>query len=255
MYRRTNVSIVKFNALLWAIVLCTAILPNAVSAKTLKVAVGLSKPPYVISENNSGFELDLVKAIFASMGHQLSFNYVPYARSYQLLKEQKVDVAMTISDRSPVGKMAALSDPYVTYRNVAISLKENQLNITKATDMVPYAIAGFQKSSTLLGEEYYQASQKAQHYVEIANQAQQVEMLKNKRTDILIMDVNIFNYLSKGFFGRDSMSKVDIHSIFPPSHYRLGFHDDQLRDQFNLGLSQYRTSASYIKLVDRYNLY
>lgn len=33
------------------------------ATKSLQVAVGWTKPPYVISENNQGFELELVTAV------------------------------------------------------------------------------------------------------------------------------------------------------------------------------------------------
>ncbi len=229
--------------------------PFTTHADSLRVTVGLSKPPYVIEQGNTGFEIDLIKAIFTRMGHSLTFQYVPYARSSYMLKRHKADIVMTINGRTDIGAQASLSQPYITYKNVAISLRSKRLSIRKIADLAPYAIVGFQNSSTLLGNEFNRVSKKSRKYIELSNQQQQVEMLHLERTDVIVMDVNIFNSISKGIFGENNMQQVNIHSIFPTSPYSLGFNSQQLRQSFDRELVEFKASAAYIKLVDKYQLY
>lgn len=40
-------------------------------AKSLDVAVGWTKPPYVIEQGNTGFEVDLVRALLNKMGYDM----------------------------------------------------------------------------------------------------------------------------------------------------------------------------------------
>ncbi|GEA09815.1 hypothetical protein KUL49_01900 [Alteromonas sp. KUL49] len=46
----------------------------ACTADELDVVVSWHKPPYVVMDQDSGFELDLARAIFNEMGHQLTPN-------------------------------------------------------------------------------------------------------------------------------------------------------------------------------------
>jgi polar amino acid transport system substrate-binding protein len=43
--------------------------------------LGLSKPPYVIEENHSGFELELVQQILTMIGKAPEFIFIPYLLS------------------------------------------------------------------------------------------------------------------------------------------------------------------------------
>ncbi|MEC8376894.1 MAG: amino acid ABC transporter, partial [Pseudomonadota bacterium] len=48
------------------------------SSEQLDVVVGWDKPPYVMSADHSGFELELTRAILKELGHELSPIYVPF---------------------------------------------------------------------------------------------------------------------------------------------------------------------------------
>ena len=49
---------------------------------------------------------------------------------------------MTLSQK-PVDDVAQLSDPYITYRNVAISLKGRRIKLDKVSDLKSYSLVGF----------------------------------------------------------------------------------------------------------------
>ncbi len=70
----------------WLFLLATLLLSLQVKAKNVEVAVGWTKPPYVIEKNDTGFEIELLRNIFKAMGHTFVPIYVPYGRSSYLLQ-------------------------------------------------------------------------------------------------------------------------------------------------------------------------
>ena len=96
------------------IVLYSMLLTAATKAESLDVVVGWDKPPYVIAADHSGFELDLVRAIIAEAGHDMSPIYVPFGRTARLLKDDAVDMGLTLLATHNAAS-DILSDPYITY--------------------------------------------------------------------------------------------------------------------------------------------
>ena len=223
-------------------------------AKSLDVAVGWTKPPYVIEQGNTGFEVDLVRALLNKMGYDMRPIYVPYGRSHYLLSNGKVDIAMTLNKNINIGD-GVFSEPYVVYQNAAISLRGRGIKILKPADVANYSVVGFQNSHLVLGPEYGQAVKASSFYIELPDQKKQVEMLLKGKTDLVVMDINIFNYFSRELLGLDHMRNVDIHRVFAPSRYRLGFQDQKLKDEFNHTLVEFKNSIDYAELIERYEFY
>ena len=222
------------------------------SAKTLNVAVGWSKPPYVIQQGHTGFELDLVRYTFAQLQHDVNFIYIPYGRSASVLKEGEVDAVLTMKENMGVEE-GLLSDVYINYQNVAISLKANQITIETISDLKNYAIVAFQNASSNLGEEFKQSTSKSRLYIELPDQKRQVDMLLLGNADIVVMDVNIFNHLSRLSTGKSQMDKVDVHYLFPMTRYRVGFKEREMREQFDQALADVLTSDDYRALLVQYD--
>ncbi|WP_252733372.1 transporter substrate-binding domain-containing protein [Pseudoalteromonas sp. C2R02] len=244
----------KYNVITYFLIFIFIILSKQVSAKInkiLTVGVGWTKPPYVIESENSGFEIELIKAIFIRMGYQLSFVYVPFGRSHYLLDQNKLDFAMTLSPKL-LKNANQLSDPYITYKNVAISLKGRDILVNSISDLSRYSIVAFQNSNIILGQEYSKAVNKSPFYLELPDQKKQVEMLLKGRVDLVVMDINIFNYLSKGLLGKNHLNNVDVHNLFPKNDYRLGFRNRILKMKFNTALKKFKQSEQYKILVNSY---
>ncbi len=232
--------------LVWAIA--------SAQAKQLEVAVGWSKPPYVIPSGNTGFELDLISAVFKEMGHTIVPIYVPYGRSYEMLSHNMVDLTLTINERSGIDEKY-LSKVYVVYQNVAISLKKNHVKLDTLTDLSELTIVAFQKATVVLGKEFADVVQSSPLYIELPNQARQVEMLLMGNADVVVMDVNIFNHLLQNFVGINAAPEVEVHSLFPSSPYRAGFKDEALKIQFDVRLTEYRQTKAYIDLLKKYGFF
>ena len=62
------------------------------------------------------------------MQHEAVFTYVPYERTVIMLQQKSVDIALTLNIKSGL-EAWQLSDVFVVYQNVVLSLKENKFEI------------------------------------------------------------------------------------------------------------------------------
>jgi polar amino acid transport system substrate-binding protein len=218
--------------------------------KPLVLAVGWNKPPYIMASENAGYELELIRQVLRRMGHQLDPVYVPFGRSADLLLRGHVDLALTMNERLSIPS-EQLSEVYIHYQNVAISLKSNSLEIQDVSDLRGHSIVAFQNASLLLGDQFSAAVSNSRSYVELPEQLNQVRMLLDNRTDVAVMDVNIFRYLASSLVA-EPLSLVDIHRIFAVSDYRLGFNDRRLIPLFNRTLKAFMQSEAHAELLQQY---
>lgn len=225
-------------------------------AKTniIEVAVGWSKPPYVNSADNSGFELDLARHVFTKMGYTFKPIYVPYGRSLSMLKNQNVQAALTVSEKADVSGIS-LSDVYIEYQNVAVTLQARDIKLKQPKDLQQYVMSAYQTASKNLGEEFTLAAHKAPLYVELPDQQKQVAMLLNGNVSVVIMDVNIFTHLQALLEPSHQLTPVTVHNLFAPNRYRVGFSNQQLRDRFNQALLEVQESEAFEGLVQKYSMY
>jgi polar amino acid transport system substrate-binding protein len=218
---------------------------------TIRVAVGLALAPYVIAEENSGFELDIVREALASQGHTVVPIYVSFRRVPELLKLKKVQAAITVTSAT-VGPDAYLSKPYIRYHNVAVALAKHQLALNSQQDLAKHRILAFQNAHRYLGPDYYRSIQQSPDYQEIARQAAQVTMLFGERVDVIVLDINIFNYYrqQQNYVGAEQ--PVDIFPLFEPVNYQMAFSRRQWRDDFDRGIAELKRTGRYQQLIQRY---
>lgn len=237
-------------ALLSAVCLLCFIIP--LSAKELDVVVGWNKPPYVISQEHTGFEVDLVRAILAEMGYGLSPIYVPFGRTARLLKDNAVDIGLTLNPAHNV-EVAILSEPYIIYQNVAVTRADRELTINSIDDLKDKSVIAFQTARSVLGEDFGQTLASQPTYIEMARQDRQVDMLMRGSIDVAILDRNIFNYF-KSENGTYSQDKTVFHELFPISAYSAAIPDPELRAEFNATLRLFIEDGRYQLLLDEYKL-
>ena len=220
------------------------------SEKTVSVLVGFSLPPYVIESENSGMELDVIREALAVSGYSTKPVYVPAARIRVNIETGKADAAMTINEDSKV--KGYYSDPHIFYQNVAVSLAKNNLRIDSIPDLAGKRIVAWQDAHVYSGDLYAKMSQANPGYVEIPNQAGQVAMLFAGRTDVIVIDINIFHYYRGRMNPNDTRMPYVIHKIFPKIYYKVCFRDKSLCEAFNHGLAQIRKNGTYEKIAQKY---
>jgi polar amino acid transport system substrate-binding protein len=234
------------------VLLCTIFCRNS-QAKTLLVIAGWDKPPYIITEHNKGFEVELMQQILASIGHDVQMLYVPYGRTYATLQREKADIGMTLTQRSGVDP-SLLSQPYVTYQNVAVSLKNKTKDIDQISDLEFVSVVAFQSAKNVLGEEFNKMANKNTLYIELPDQRSQVELFWLGNIEAVVMDVNIFGYFSQVRQVENWDQLIEIHEFFPPTHYSSAIPDATLRDAFNQALASYKQQPAYRQLLEKYSL-
>lgn len=236
------------------VLLSFAFFPQLVFAKkNLVIATGLTKPPYVIQKNDSGFELDLLTNIVERMGMTAKFVYTSFAHSYEMLKVKQVDAVMTTNEKAFTDS-SQLSDVYINYQNVAVSLKANNYTIAHIAELEHYALVSFQNAEKLLGQTFASAAANAPLFLTVARQSQQVTLLMKKRVDVAVMDINIFKQLAKENHVNDIDALFTFHPIFPKNDYRMAFKNKKYLTRFNEVLGQYKQTDEYQQLKQKYNI-
>ncbi len=232
--------------------LASTSLPSFAKEKFL-VAVGLAKPPYVIQANNTGFEIELIESVLAKMDKSAKFVYTSFGHTPKMLAVDVIDAVMTTNIRV-FNDPTKLSDVYITYRNVAISLKTKNLDIKSISDLANYSVASFQKADKVLGEEFESAVKQSPFFLQVADQKRQPILLLKERVNVVVMDINIFNQLARDLKIEKLESKFNVHNIFPKSHYKMAFKDSDNVALFNKAFIEYSNSDDYKVLLKKYKL-
>lgn len=223
----------------------------SVQTKELTLVAGLAKPPYISEEQTHGYELELINSIFATLNIKPKYVFVPFGRSGKLLSNTEVDGLLTMHSNI-LEHFGFLTDNYITYKNVAVSLTKKQLNFDNVSELANYSLATFQSAHKVLGNEFALASAKSPLYTQVANQERQIELLSKERVDVIILDLNIFNYLlQKSEFSRESFT---VHPLFKPNPYSLALKNEELANAFNQSLNLFRQTEAYKALRKKYHI-
>lgn len=223
------------------------------SADKFYVVVGLAKPPYVIQETNSGFEIELVTTVLKLMKKDPDFVYVPFGRSQRMLNSERIDAIITVNE-SLIDDKNLLSDPYIIYQNIVITKREDEFVLKKVEDLSELSVAAFQTANKILGERFAKAIEGSPHYIEVANQRQQTQLLFDDKIEALVMDINIFKTLSPIAGGQRDLSDVTLHKIFPKNPYRVAFKDLENVKLFNQAFADFIKTQDYVALIEKYEL-
>jgi polar amino acid transport system substrate-binding protein len=230
------------------------LLPAApAGAGDVRVAFGASLPPYVIKQDNSGIEYDIIKEALAHRGHTLVPVYMPFVEIKDALAERRADAVATVKET--VGIEGSFSDEVVVYQNFAISLASRKLSVRSQEDLRDKKIVAFQLATQYLGSLFAEIAHSNPYYREKSDQLVQARLLFEGKADAIISDKNIFLHFTRQLpRDVDTEQAVVYHDIFPANPYKVAFLDGRLRDEFNLGLRNIRDSGAYQDIIKKYTL-
>lgn len=234
------------------ILLTTVTASLVVSARPVDVVSGWDKPPYIISEGDTGFEVELVKAVLAGSGYEAKLHYVPMGRSVRLISEQSMDIALSMNDRQALPE-EWLTDVYVVYQNVVITRHDRKKVVRSLEDLKNMTVVGFQTASQALGKAYEEVVATHPGYLEVADQQRQVSMLLLGSVDAIVMDHRIFDAIRSSLPAEQQVA-VDLHPLFDDSPYRAAIPNPALRRAFNQGLREMRKNGEYEQLARQFML-
>lgn len=224
------------------------------SAEKLRVGTNTDKPPYVIQQTNSGFEIELLENVFKRMGESVEFQYIDYGNGNgaRVFEKYELDVLVGVNDRM-LPNSTLLSDIYIEYRNVVISLAENAFEIKQISDLSQYSIASFPLADKALGVDFSKAVNKSPLFLRMFEQDKQPEMLMRKRVDVLVIEKQIFNYYLQQTKWKDSHDKITVHPLFPVNRFSVAFKDKDNLAPFNAALKAFLASSEYLTLQQKYS--
>ena len=231
------------NALGW----CFGLLYTcALQAAPLQIALGESKMPYVDAATQSGIEYELVTRALRDAGYAFEVQYFPNKRAQIQFAQGRLDATIVTAG-------AIVSDPYIAYQNMAITLCERRITVSQVSDLANYQTGAFHNASKFLGNDFARIAANPERYREASPQILLNYMLLAQRIDVAISDINIFQHEQ---LEADPQARKPLcsYALFPPTLYRLQFRDPLVRDRFNLALAHLRSSGFYGALARKYKL-
>lgn len=249
--------------ILGPVVVLTNGMAMAASVSHLHIGVSFAIPPYVIQEEDSGIEVDLLRATLQAPEYDLHIHYLPLARSFQMLESGELDGIINVLpgmlDASLIHKIY-YSQPVISFHNQLITLSSRwpDGSLTRMAQVSELKLLAFQRATHILGQEFATAVAQSPYYAETAKQPLQVRQLLRGRIDGAVMEARVFNYYlhqaqkSGQFLDHELAQSVARHSLFPPTIYHFAFRDAVVRDHFNQRLGELQRNGGYQKILARY---
>jgi polar amino acid transport system substrate-binding protein len=240
-----------------AFLIGAAALAGTAHAREVNMIFGLALPPYVIQESNSGFEVEIIRAALAAKGHTLKPTYASFLAAPRMLREKQADAAQRGSpELKESDGFHYAGEPTVVYQDAAVSLKKNNLKIDGLADLKDKSIVSFQGATQFLGAEFAAAVKGNANYQESSNERRKLQMFYANSAQVYTGDINIFKYYRDSVKGDvDIKQEVVYHKVFPANTdvtRNAVFLDKQVREDFNAGLKQLKSSGQYQQIIRKY---
>lgn len=218
----------------------------------ITVGFGANKPPYIFEDSKSGLELELVTAAFRAAGITVTPYFAPHDRLFSMLTHHHIQAVAMANKASKIP--AFYSDSHIVYQNYAIALASRQdITIKNIADLGKYRVTSFQGARNMLGPAYRNAVDHSPNYSEQPQPSQRNTMLYHRRVDVVIADKRVFEYFREHAGPEvDQSQPVRYFAVFPPTHYQVGFDQQEDRDRFNQGLALIHKNGTYDAIMRRY---
>ena len=222
---------------------------NVCEAKTINILSGEYFPPYAFKTNDSGIDNQIVIKAFASENIQVHLEKVPLARVR--ISYAKDDIQCSSTTQPSANYKGYFSNVYVTYNNVAATLKSNPLPLKTMNDLSPYSILAFQEAKIYLGKNFETLVESFPNYHEINNQRDQVLALVHGKYHVIISDINVIYYWYNDIntlekkLDKDAKNDFNIYPLFVRTDYQVVCKDESLIKAFNKGLEKIKKSGVY----------
>ena len=105
----------------------TAPLAFAEPVLSLRVGMGLAKPPYILESGEAGLEVEIAEQAFAAAGYKMNGLQFPPARALAMQRAGQLDALLSVDEG--IGGKDFFSEPYITYHNAAITLSQRNIRL------------------------------------------------------------------------------------------------------------------------------
>lgn len=215
--------------------------------ETIKVAVNIGPPWAYFDEDKGivGIDVDIIKHIFNNLGYNTEFHLMGYSRLIKEFKEGKFDVA---SPAAFSAENAFLTDTYLPFKDVAVTLASKNLKIETLQDLKGKRIIAYQFATGVLGDAFANTV-KNESYLEIAEREVQVKLLVNERADVVIGERRLLTYIMNKLYPGEALT---IHPIFVEQPYGAITNNPALTEAFDTELQKLKASGEYQTILNQW---
>ena len=213
--------------------------------KTLTVAVNIG-PPWAYFEEGkgmTGIDVEIIRHVFNKHGYDTEFHLLAYNRLIKDFNDGKFDIASPAAFASESGYF---SQPYLPFKDVAISLKTSNLDISTLADLSGKRIVAYQHATSVLGPKYAMTVKDA-NYIELAEREVQLTLLAHDRTDVVIGERRLLTYINALRFPD---KELVIHPIFDTKNYPAVFKDKALQALFDKELKRMQVTGEFQAILN-----
>jgi len=207
--------------------------------KTIMVSVDHATQPFTLPDSDSGLQVDIIRAAFASQSTPVTFVFLSSKRTALAFKSGLVDV---LTDDKPGNKVTNAQShwPVMTFRNQAITFAPKHLKLNSIADLSKLRVVAFQEARLYLGAEFAAMAKNNRAYVELPHMPSR--MLSLNRTDVIVSQPDIFRFNlsneNSPTQNQHVFESFEYHDILPAANqYWFGFRDEELRDRFERGIA------------------
>ena len=224
-------------------------------AKELTVMFGVSRPPFISQDPPSGISYELFKLISSRLQWQFQAQFAPNKRMEYELSNMTVDVIVEVQKNNDG---VFYSDPFVAYRNFAVSRSQDKIKFNNYADLKGRSVCAWQNAAKNLGTEFADQISTFSDYKEFPHQEAQVRYWLSKKCEVIIIDDTLLkwwvNVLAPSFQQRKRDVDTDI--LFNPLPnntlwWYVAFSNEKLRDSFNIELHKIRSNQEYDKIREK----
>jgi len=220
-----------------------------VLAQTLVIATS-DGPPHMIAKNDSGIDLDIVKAILKEMGYSSEVVYVPLNRAKQLVMGGQIDLFVPAFYEQDSEKLF-YSEAIIKYKPTIFSLAKRNIHLTDLKDLANHSVLSFQGATGYFGPIYTQATEKT-YYRELADMSQFPSLLIQNRVDLVVIDYYIFYYYLKKNHPNIVPNTIQSQFLIEQVSAHAGFNNNQLRNHFNQALKAFIDEKKDQHIINQY---
>ncbi len=232
---------------------CEGIVTAIEKPKELTILMREFNQPYVFADG-TGIISDIFKESLGTT-FKLNFVFLPYERGLLMLQQNQLDVISVAPETAEGIDAYFISQPYIEFQNVAFTLDGGPLKEVKIEDLGHLDVLAFINARIFLGDKFAQQTEKNKKYTEVQDQKGQVRTLLRGRTEVAIMEKNIF-----AFYRRQLIEDAEItpalkgrgFDIFPSSRYCAIFREKNVMEAFNHGVALLHNSGRYQAIISSY---
>ncbi len=221
----------------------------------LTVMFGISRPPFISEAPPSGISYELFELISSRLDWAFKPVFAPNQRMDLELANMHVDAIVEVQKNNDE---LFFSDPYIAYRNYAVSRTRDQLDFKDYSDLEGYSVCAWQNATKNLGSSFEKEIPSFREYKEYPLQEKQVRSWLSTQCEVIIIDDTLLkwwiNLLAPSF--TDRHREVDKEIVFAPLPnnklwWYVAFKHEAQRDQFNAELQKIRANGEYDKIREQ----